>query len=648
MKRVMKTSTILNGNMAIAVAGGLLMAAWPLAAQQPPMSDKSTSPSKVVRLNRAPVSKEVLHVTLPKPYETTLPNGLRVLVLEDHRFPLVTLNLIILGAGATAEPAESVGLASATAAMLGEGTPGRTSRQIAEETEKLGADINFFAPFGGTTANMVAFGLSDNFKDWFALALDQLLHPTFPADELAKWKQRAAVRLRQQRSSPQFLLRERYSLAVYCANPDDASTCLPESRVSDTAASVDAMSVEKIAAWHHTRYAPQNALLAVAGDVDTKALVAKLTADLATWKRTDQQDTPPAATKAVPERRIYLVDRPNSVQTTMWLGNIAIDRRDPDYVPVVVANRVFGGGPAARLFLNLREEKGYTYGVYSNFTAVRYAGPWAAAGDVTRDVTDGAMHEFLYEITRLGKDPVPDAELDDARRSVVASFAISLEQPDRLLGYAVDQAIYSLPADYWDMYPAKIAAVSAADVTRVGAKYLDPAKIQIVAVGDAKKVLPAFQQYGTVKLYDTQGKPEALPPAPAGSAESRPAPAAPKLVAANVATASAANPTAPAQQDVPKRIRASANVTQARIITMVKPVYPPEARAAAVTGTVRLHAVISGEGNVEKLDVVSGDPLLAAAALDAVRQWKYKPTLIDNYPVKVETLIDVNFTLNNP
>ena len=503
--------TTAKGVLAVALLG-VLVAASPAAAQ----GDKGSSTSKVERLKRAPVSSDVLRVKLPKPQETTLPNGLRVLILEDHRFPLVTANLLILGAGATAEPADLPGLAATTAGMLKEGTAARSSKQIAEETERLGAEIGFFAPFGGTTANMTASGLSDNFNEWFALALDQLLHPAFPAAELAKWKQRAAVRLKQQRSSPQFLLRERYSLAVYCKNPDERGTCLPEAQVSETPASIEAMTPERLAAWHASRFVPQNTILAVAGDVDTRTLVAKLTQDLASWKRTDLKDQPPAATRAVAERRIYLVDRPNSVQTTMWLGNIAVDRRDPDYVPVVVANRIFGGGPSARLFLNLREEKGYTYGVYSNFTAVRYAGPWAASGDVTRDVTGGAMHEFMYEITRLGKDPAPADELDEARRSVVASFAISLEQPDRLIGYAIDQAVYQLPADYWDTYPAKISAVTAADVNRVAAKYLDPEKIQIVAVGEAAKVLPAFQKYGAVKVYDTQGKPEGpAPDAPA-------------------------------------------------------------------------------------------------------------------------------------
>jgi len=624
-------------------------------AQQP--GDKSTPLSKVVQLKRAPVSKDVLHVKLPKPYETTLPNGLRVLILEDHRFPLVTVSVFILGAGATAEPAGLPGLASTTAVMLKEGTKGRTSKQIAEETEKLGAEIGVFAPFGGTTATLSASGLSDNFNDWFALALDELLHPAFPAEELAKWKQRAAARLRQLRSSPQFLVRERYSLAIYCPNPDEPGACLPEARVAETPDSIAAMTPERLAAWHAARYVPQNAILAVAGDVHTKALVEKLTRDLAAWKRTDLIDQPPPATKAVAERHVYLVDRPNSVQTTIWLGNIAIDRRDPDYIPVLVANRVLGGGPSSRLFLNLREEKGYTYGVYSSFTAARYAGPWAASGDVTRDVTEGAMHEFLYEITRLGKDPAPDAELDDARRSVVAGFALSLEQPDRLLNYAVDRAIYNLPADYWDAYPAKISAVTPADVTRVAAKYMDPAKLQIVAVGEAKKVLPAFEKYGAVKLYDTQGKPENPP---AAFAEAAPAPEKPgehpnSTAVSGGATAPAIRGTSdgppPSSLTSPaspsKRIKVAGNVMQAKQLTTVAPVYPPEAKATGISGAVLMRALISEEGKVEQVELVSGPSALTAAALDAVRQWRYKPTEINGTPVEVETTVTVIFTLTH-
>jgi zinc protease len=616
-----------------AIVAAAVLLALPAAAQQP--GDKGSSVSKVVRLNRAPVSKDVLRVKLPKPYETTLPNGVRLLVLEDHRFPVVDVQLLILGAGAMEEPAELPGLASATAAMLEEGTRKRSSKQIAEETERLGAEIGFTAAFGGTVAQMNASGLSDNFDQWFALATDQLLHPAFPAEELSKLKQRLSVHLRQQRSSPQFLARERYSLAVYCGNPDDRSTCHPAALVSETPVSIEAMTTERLAAWHRERYVPQNAILAIAGDVQTKPLVETLTRALSEWKRTDLPDEPPPATKAIGERRVFLVDRPKSVQTTIWLGNIAIDRRDADYVPVVVANRVFGGGPAARLFLNLREEKGYTYGVYSNFTAVRYAGPWTASGDVTAGVTEGAMREFFHEINRLRDEAVPDAELDEARRAVVANFALSLEQPQRLLNYAVDRTIYSLPEDYWETYPAKISAVSAADAQRVAQKYLDPAKIQIVAVGDAKQVLPVFQKYGAVKVYDTQGKAEDVP----AGVNSTVSPS--KVSDDGVGPGAGWSP----RGEATKPLEVSGDVQSARIIHQVRPGYPRKARKAHVSGTVRLHAVIAKDGTLQQLEVVSGDPLLAKAAVDAVRKWRYSPTLLNGDPVAVETIIDVVFSL---
>ncbi len=154
-------------------------------------------------------------------------------------------------------------------------------------------------------------------------------------------------------------------------------------------------------------------------------------------------------------RKVFLVDRPNSVQTTLALGNIAIDRRSADYMPMVVMNHIIGGGASARLFLNLREEKGYTYGVYSDFTALRYPGPWRAGGNMRTEVTEGALVEFFNEIRRIRDEKVSTEELEASKRAIVASFALSLEQPARVLGFAVTPKQYGFPADYWDTYPAR-------------------------------------------------------------------------------------------------------------------------------------------------------------------------------------------------
>jgi predicted Zn-dependent peptidase len=214
------------------------------------------------------------------------------------------------------------------------------------------------------------------------------------------------------------------------------------------------------------------------------------------------------------------------VQTTVALGNIAIDRRSDDYIPMVVVNYILGGGPAARLFLNLREEKGYTYGVYSDFTAVQYPGPWSAGGNMRTEVTANALTEFFNEIRRIRDEKVSEAELTAARRAITASFALSLEQPARILNFAVTREIYHLPDDYWESYPAKIMQVSADDVQRLARKYLNPDAMQLVAVGDGRRIYAALEKYGPVEMYDSSGNPVPIASQPssmghgAGSAES--------------------------------------------------------------------------------------------------------------------------------
>src|SRR5580700_7100730 len=216
-------------SLALLAAAGPSLA--PMSSAQVPQDpgSKAIPLSKVERKNKAPVSSEILRVKLPKPVEMTLPNGLTVLVLEDHRLPLVTARLNILGAGALNDPADLPGLANLTAAMLKEGTATRSSRQIAEDIERLGATINVTAPFGSDTATLTASGLSDNLGEWMHLAADILLHPTFPESELAKLKQRLRIQLQQQRSSPMFLIQERFNRAVYGDHPAAITSATAES-----------------------------------------------------------------------------------------------------------------------------------------------------------------------------------------------------------------------------------------------------------------------------------------------------------------------------------------------------------------------------------------------------------------------------------
>jgi zinc protease len=481
-----------------------LIATFALGYGQVPQDpgSKAIPLSKVERKNKAPVSDEILRVKIPKPTEITLPNGLTVMVLEDHRLPLVTARLSILGAGALNDPADLPGLANITATMLKEGTETRSSKQIAEQTEELGATIGAQAPFASETATFTASGLSDNAAQWIALASDVLLNPTFPESELNKLKQRMKVQLQQQRSTAGFLMQERFSRAVYGDHPAAVT--------SATLQALDKITPAMLAEWHATRYLPENAILGVAGDI-TPAQVTQMFSALPGWKVGASKAMLPRATKPASGRKIFLVDRPGSVQTDVEIGNIAINRMDPDYVPMVVMDRIVGGGASARLFMNLREVHGYTYGAYSMLVARRYAGPWIAQGSMRTDATGGAMTEFMNEINRIRDTPVAEKELEETKRSIVAGFALTLERPTELLDYAIALKVYNLPADYWDTYPAKIMAITAEQVQRVARKYIVPDDLQIVAVGDAAKLKPVLDKYGAVQVFDTNGQPKATP-----------------------------------------------------------------------------------------------------------------------------------------
>ena len=478
----------------LAVSSSWLSAMPPLFGQE-----SATPPSKVERKNKAPVSREVLRVKLPRPIEATLKNGVTVLILEDRRAPYVNMQLYIGGAGALFEPNGTAGLAHATAAMLTEGTLSRNSVQIAEEIDRLGAGISAGSSFGSPDTILSASGLSDNFDEWFALFVDVLVNPSFPAGELEKLKQRQRVHLREQRSSSGFLTSERFNRAVYGDHP--------AGQVSASLESIDKLDREALSRWHHDRYAPGSAILAIAGDVRAKELIAKLEKRLAGWKRPIVKQAWPRDPTAQTARKVFLVNRPNSVQTTVALGNIAIDRRNADYMAMVVMNHVIGGGASSRLFLNLREEKGYTYGVYSDFSALRYPGPWRAGGSMRTEVTEAALTEFFTEFQRIREQKVTIDEIEASKRAIVASFALSLEQPARVLSFAVTSKQYGFPADYWDAYPAKIMTVSADDIQRVARKYLNPETMQLVAVGDASRIKAALEKYGKVDVFDTNGAP---------------------------------------------------------------------------------------------------------------------------------------------
>jgi len=447
---------------------------------------------------KAPVSKEVLRVTLPKAYETKLASGLQVIVLENHKLPTFAMQMVMLSGGLS-DPSDLHGVAQFTAALLREGTKTRTSRQIAEQVDSIGATLSAGSGLSGISSMVSASGLTDNFDQVMELFADVILNPTFPTDELSKLKTRTLAQLRSQRSYPFFLAMEMFSKVMWRDHPN--------ARIAPSPEEIQRLTPEMLAKFHSTYYCPNNAMFAIVGDVKPAEIVAKLEKAFTSWQRGEYPPTTIPKAKDTGTTKIYLIDRPGSVQTNLLLGTLTIERADPDYYALQVMNRIVGGGPSARLFRNLREDKGYTYGAYSNVSAFKYRGAFQANTEVRTNVTDGAMKELMYEFRQIRDEKTPQQEFDDAKRAIVGSFALQLESPPALLNNIITQKIYGLPADYWDTYPQKISAQTAEDIQRVAQKYLDLDHLQVVVVGDAKQLAELLRKYGPVEIFDTEGKP---------------------------------------------------------------------------------------------------------------------------------------------
>jgi zinc protease len=478
--------------MRTAILIGLALAAG-AAAQEP----QANSFRGMVRLNRAPVSNEVLKVKLPRPAERRLPNGLRLLVLEVHRGPMVNLTISIPSSHLR-DPEGLPGVAEATAAMMTMGTTTRSARQISEALADIGATLTIsaggggrggFGGGGGAAGTISLSALSENFDAALAILSDVLLHPAFPAEELERWRGRQRSQLEQQRTNPGTLSNETLMNVLY---PGDAR------HLRLTAASLDKLTRENLIEHYKKFYVPSGQLVGITGELTAKDAAAKIEKALGEWKGGPVEPVKLPAAPPIAEKKVYLVSRPGSVQTDLTLANRAIERTSPDYIACLVMNQVLGSGPAARLFRIIREEKGYTYGVSSSFSATQVMQHFSSSMSVRTEVTEPALADLLKEFKEIRDVAVPKEELEGAKRTLVASFALGLENPAGVLSRWMQQREFGLPEDYWDNYPEKIMAITAADVQRVAKKYVPYDNVQIIAVGDGGKIREVLKKFGPV------------------------------------------------------------------------------------------------------------------------------------------------------
>jgi predicted Zn-dependent peptidase len=434
--------------------------------------------------SKPPATGPAPALKLPGIQKRQLSNGLPVWMVELHEVPVAQVNLLVLG-GSADDPVGKYGVGSLTASMLAEGAGSRSSLEIADAVDFLGADLSASAGIDSTGVRLhvpVA-----RLADALPLMADVALRPTFPREELERLRQQRLISLLQARDDPGTIASLTFSKVLFGSDHRFGTATM------GTAESLKTFTPEDLRAFYGSIFKPSNATLIVVGDIVPDKVMPLLEKSFGGWTAVGASTRRPLPEpRQHPARTVYLVDKPNAPQSQVRIGWIGVPRSTPDYFPILVMNTVLGGAFSSRLNLNLREKNGYTYGAASNFDMRVTAGPFSAAAGVQTDKTSEALREFFNELTGILKT-VPADELARAKNYVALRFPSGFEATSDISRRLEDLVIFKLPEDYFSKYVQNIEAVTAADVQRVAQKYISPDRFAVVVVGDKKTIEPGIR-----------------------------------------------------------------------------------------------------------------------------------------------------------
>lgn len=435
--------------------------------------------------SRMPGPTAAREVTFP-PYEIrTLANGLRVIVVVHHEQPAVSMRMII-GAGAAQDPAGKAGLATLMASLLDQGTATRTSEEIADTIDFVGGALGTGAGTDLSYVNVLVL------KDSFGLALDLMSdvvrRPAFAPEEIERQRQQVLSALQVNAQDPDYVAGVVIDRLIYGFHPYGIPS-------NGTPESVAALTREDLVGFHDRWFAPNNAILAIVGDLTPEEAFAGAEKTFGAWPRRDLPVTsfpdPPE-----PTRRVVLIDRPGAVQTEIRVGNLGIPRRHRDYDAFNLAVRVLGGEGANRLQRVLRSERSLTYGASADVQSLKQAGGIVAETDTRSEATGEALRIVMDEFSRLQRDPVSELELGDAKAYMTGSFPLTIETPDAIAMQVLNVLFYDLDVKTLQTYRERVNRITSDDIQRIARAYLRPGRLSIVLVGDAATVLPQLARAG--------------------------------------------------------------------------------------------------------------------------------------------------------
>jgi predicted Zn-dependent peptidase len=458
-----------------------------VAAQQPLVLAKVPPPGKT----------PVLRV--PSWRRTTIGNGATLEVSEKRDLPLVSFSITFMGGADQFDPPDKRGVGSLTAAMLSEGTTTRDGEALSNALQLLGTDVS--VSIGGESGSMSFVSTAEKYPQTLDILADMLLHPTFPQASLERLRAQRLVALAQAKAQPASIAARVFPRVLYGPDHPYGQTV--------TEASTKATTRDDIVAFHREYFKPGRALITVVGDVQPAAVKATVEKALGAWPAGGEKpafDYPPVP--PVGPTTIYLVDKPGAAQSTFMLGLPGPPRSTPDYFALQVMNMILGGQFQSRLNANIREEKGYSYGVSSGFSYGKGPGPFRAGGDIVSAKSDAALLEFMKELKGIrGTRPVTDEEMSTARDALVQRLPSMFASVTSINGAITSLWYQGLPDDYYQQYASHVNVVTKEDVLRVARTYIDLDHLAIVIVGDRASIEAPLRATGVapIVLLDDYG-----------------------------------------------------------------------------------------------------------------------------------------------
>lgn len=454
--------------MAISTIGLALALAAPAAAQQTP-----------------PPGGEPREFSVPEARTFTLDDGMTVTLAPYGELPKVTVQLAVR-AGNVNEAADEVWLADLTGKLMQEGTTSRTAEQIARDAARLGGAVSVGVGLEETTVGGEA--LTEHAPELVALIADLARHPAFPESELPRMKADLVRQVTISRSQPQQLTLEKFREVLYGDHPFG--------RVYPTVEALQGYTLDQVRGFYADNFGAARSHLYVSGRFDAAAVEAAVRRAFGDWQ------AGPAVETNVPhpssERKVYLIDRPGAVQTTVYLGLPVIDPSDDEYVPLLVTNALLGGSFNSRITSNIREDKGYTYSPFSQVSTRYRDAYWVQTADVTTDVTGASLTEIFKEIDRLQAEPPSEAELDGIQNYLGGIFVLQNSNPGAIIGQLRFLDLHGLDRSYLETYVSNVHAVTPAEVSRVASEYLDDDEMTIVVTGDRATIEEQVAPFGEV------------------------------------------------------------------------------------------------------------------------------------------------------